>query len=75
MKNNRLTVHEVNQLREACERIRELASLENARFSSITANDEEIKRSIQPYMGWFTLVAEGVERILDGKSAEDFYFR
>lgn len=69
MKNNRLTNAEIHVLSECVERIRELASMENASFSGNEEEDKKIKESVRPYMLWFTNVASKIELIL-----KDEYF-
>jgi hypothetical protein len=74
MKNNRLTKEDVLKLRMACDRIRSLASLENAFFSMDSGEDAQVKDLIRPYMTWFECVAEGIGDILDGKEVVPYYF-
>ena len=65
MKNNRLTNAEIHELRECVERIRELASMENANFSFDEEEDKKIKESVRLYMFWFATVASKIELILN----------
>ena len=65
MKNNRLTKVEIHVLEECVERIRELASMENANFSFDEEEDEKIKECVRLYMYWFTTEARKIELILN----------
>lgn len=67
MKNNRLTNAEVLKLKMATDRIKELSSLERAKFLANSEEDKKIKEIIRPYMMWFDVVANGIEDIIDGK--------
>ena len=64
MKNNRLNQDELYSIEKSVERIRELASLESARFSSDETKDKEIKDSIRCYMTWFSVVAQDIEKAI-----------
>ena len=75
MKNNRLTNEDLTKLRMACERIRGLASLGNASFSSNKEKDESIKNDIMPYMQWFNAISYSIEDVLNGKETEFYQFR
>jgi len=75
MKNNRLTNGDLAKLRMAAERIRLLASLEQASFSVDEKKDAEIKEEIRPYMMWFTNIACNIDRLLDGQEVDYLYFR
>ncbi len=76
MKNNRLTNEDVGKLRMACDRIRELASLEKANFSPFDeGKDIEVKKNVRPYMMWFEVVAQGIDEILDGREVPYSMFR
>lgn len=65
MKNNRLTNSEVIELRSVVERLRNLADMENALFSSNLEKDLLIKNGVRPYMMWFKCEAYTIEKILD----------
>lgn len=75
MKNQRLTKEDLSKLYMACNRIRSLASLENASFSANEEEDTEVKTAIRPYMMWFEGLANSVEDLLDGKEVDCLYFR
>lgn len=75
MKNNRLTNEDMIKLRMACDRIRNLASLENASFSFNKEKDIEIKKAILPYMEWFNSISYSIESLLNGEDVDYLYFR
>ena len=58
MKNNRLNQQEVRVIKYSVDRLRELASLESAHFSSNEEENESIKKSIRVYMSWFEYLAQ-----------------
>ena len=59
-----MTAGEKQAILAAANRIRELASLENAGFDLFhPGQDAYIKREIAPYMTWFECVAEGLEAL------------
>lgn len=66
MKNNRLTNSEIIALRQVAERIRELASMENANFGK--EKDKLIKDGVRPYMTWFVCEASEIEKILNSNT-------
>lgn len=73
MKNNRLTNKEIIELRMIVDRIRELASLENAKFGCTEEFDIETKKRIKPYMFWFSGQASKLQQILDGTFEETYF--
>lgn len=75
MKNNRLTNEDILKLRMACDRIRKLASMENASFSTNEDKDKQVKEDVKHYMEWFKCVANSVDRLLDGENVEYYCFR
>jgi hypothetical protein len=75
VKNNRLTNEDLTKLRMACDRIRSLASLENASFTHNKDQDEMIKTAIMPYMQWFNAISYSIEDVLNGKETEFYQFK
>lgn len=64
-----MTKKETEALRSIADCIRELASLENARFCMDDKTDAETKRRISPYMSWFELCADNLDEILNLQDA------
>lgn len=52
-------------LKTLAERIHKLASLENASFHMDKEKDEQVKKTISPYMMWFESVAFDIEKIVE----------
>lgn len=52
-------------LTSCADRLKHLASLENASFYMDKEEDERIKRAIKPYMMWFESVAYQLEDIIE----------
>lgn len=76
-----MTQKEKGALKQVSERIKSLASMENARFSSSEQYDKTIKDEVRLYMMWFTRTADmleelaNAENIIDKQSAIDNIFR
>lgn len=60
-----MTKLEKEVLQTLSNRIKQLASLERASFNMDKEKDEEIKRSIKPYMMWFESVAFDLEKVIE----------
>lgn len=52
-------------LQTLADRIKSLASLENASFNMDEEKDKQIKKAISPYMMWFESVAYDIEKVLE----------
>lgn len=52
-------------LKTLVNRLHSLASLENASFTVDKEKDEQIKKTISPYMMWFESVAFDLEKIVE----------
>ena len=52
-------------LQTLADRIKSLASLENASFHADKEKDKQIKREITPYMMWFESVAFDIEKVIE----------
>ena len=63
-----MTKGEKQAVLTAAKRIRELASMKNARFAMTDEKDQTIKNGVRPYMGWFELVAEKLETLVSAES-------
>ena len=63
-----MTNGEKQAVMAAAERIKSLASLENARLDIDTGNDKYIKEKISPYMQWFEIVAEYLEELANAEN-------
>lgn len=68
-KNERLGGNMTNLEKEAlntlAERLRSLASLENAGFNADKEKDEAIKKAIKPYMLWFECLSYDIEEVIN----------
>lgn len=64
-----MTNLEKETLQVLANRIKSLASLENANFSMDKEKDEQIKKAIKPYMMWFESIAYDIEKVV--KLADD----
>ena len=64
MKNQRLTQNEVYELREAAKEIHQLVKMEQTSFSFDKGKDEEVKRTIKPWLVWFDVQADKIDEIL-----------
>lgn len=60
-----MTNLEKSTLQTLSNRLKNLASLENASFNMNKEKDEEIKKAIKPYMMWFESVAYDLEKIIE----------
>ena len=57
-------------------RIKSLASLENANFNINEEKDEQVKKIISPYMMWFEGVAFSIEKVVElADNKQDFIKR
>ena len=62
-----MTASEKQAMQRIADRIKELASLENACFDFKKEKDEYIKSKIKPQMGWFDLTALYIEDIINAE--------
>ena len=60
-----MTKLEKEVLQTLSNRLKQLASLERASFHMDKGKDEEIKKSIKPYMMWFESVAFDLEKVIE----------
>jgi DTW domain-containing protein YfiP len=65
MKNNRLTNDELRRLRATAEEIKRLCTLETASFSIDETEDKRIKQAIKPWLIWFDIEANTINRIIE----------
>lgn len=68
-----MTNLEKETLQTLADRINQLASLERASFNINKEKDEEIKKTIKPYMMWFECVANDLEKVISlANDKQDF---
>lgn len=60
-----MTKLEKEVLQTLSNRLKNLASLERASFHMDKGKDEEIKKSITPYMMWFESIAFDLEKVIE----------
>ena len=71
-----MTKKEMQIVKNCNERIKFLASLENASFSIDNVQDEKIKRAVRPYMMWFEIVSDCLDSLIELQdSEEESYFK
>lgn len=70
-----MTKQEKAILQNYANRINQLASLERAKFSCNEEKDNEVKKTIKPYMMWFEIVAMNIQEMIDLQDEKDSYHK
>lgn len=66
-----MTKNERAAILAAANRIKDLASMENACFAMTTEKDKIIKDGVRPYMMWFEIVAMHLEDLANAECKYD----